>query len=247
MLTSFSSFIPVSDWLATLFDFTFVLFLPPPLTGIFLCALTKAQVISAWVTLGGGWSKFQVQSQQTVTVLRWRILSAPALWVFLQKKKNLVLCSLSKFTGAENLILIWTLLFWTDLKAIAANFVSVWTHWPLMPKISGSPILCFSVQPTLSKCETTFKNWGVLLQRTYGSFSAKVGPGLRLWFNGDRSYCLTKLLWHFPVLGLSWSLPMLKDYKNLLANSSGPPKKCQASKRRAAEFLIGSVFCLFCV
>ena len=40
---------------------------------------------------------------------------------------------------------------------------------------------------------------------------------------------------------------MLKDSKNLLANSSGPLKECRASKGHTAEFLIGSVFCLLCV
>lgn len=46
-------------------------------------AMHKAQVVCAWVTLGGGWSKFQVQSQQTATVLRWRNLPPPALWVYI--------------------------------------------------------------------------------------------------------------------------------------------------------------------
>lgn len=38
---------------------------------------------------------------------------------------------------------------------------------------------------------------------------------------------------------------MLKDYKNLLANSSGPPKECLASK--SYEYVMDSVSCLFCV
>lgn len=48
-----------------------------------------------------------------------------------------------------------------------------------------------------------------------------------------------------PVSGLRWNMLTLKDYKNLLANSSGHLKKCQTSKGHSSEFLICSVFCLF--
>lgn len=120
-------------------------------------ALTKAQVISAWVTLGGGWSKFQVQSQQTATVLRWRILSAPALWVFLLKHP--VRCFLCRRAGAENEILIWR--SQTDLTEIITNFVSVGNsgHICSMAKSSRSRILSFSTTSSI-KMPSDFQKLG---------------------------------------------------------------------------------------
>lgn len=101
-------------------------------------AMHKAQVVCAWVTLGGGWSKFQVQSQQTATVLRWRNLPPPALWVY---------------------IFDWSHNFHIQIKCV---------------RYSRCIIYHFSVSPALSKCETIFKKWGILLQRAHVRFPAKV-------------------------------------------------------------------------
>lgn len=116
---------------------SFVFFSPLSLEFSF-GAMHKAQVVCAWVTLGGGWSKFQVQSQQTATVLRWRNLPPPVLWVY---------------------IFDWSHNFHIQIKCF---------------RHSRCIIYHFSVSPALSKCETIFKKWGILLQRAHVRFPAKV-------------------------------------------------------------------------
>lgn len=101
-------------------------------------------------------------------------------------------------------------------------------------------LVCLSVQPALSKCEATLKNWRELLQRAHDSVPAEVFFNLAVALG---------LIWHgLVVLGLvystgqrlllstisfiagpSWSTPTQKDCKSLLANCWGPPKKCLAS------------------
>lgn len=90
-------------------------------------------------------------------------------------------------------------------------------------------LVCLSVQPALSKCEATLKNWRELLQRAHDSVSAEVFFNLAVALG---------LIWHgLVVLGLvystgqrlllstisfiagpSWSTPTQKDCKSLLAN-----------------------------
>ena len=170
-------------------------------------------MISAWVTLGGGWSKFKVQRQQTAAVLRWRTLSAPALWVFLWE--NPPRCLLLKCTRVENEVLLWFLLLQTDLTAITANFVSVWSQAVDLMELY---ILSFSITNSI-KMWNGFQKMGSTSAKNLWLFFSKGSlhytvVTLELNYN-DRSYCLTQLLPQpVPVSGPSWSSRMLKDYKN---------------------------------
>lgn len=165
-------------------------------------AMHKAQVVCAWVTLGGGWSKFQVQSQQTATVLRWRNLPPPVLWVYIFDWSH-------NFPHSNQMFQALTV-YYLSLFSITSS-IKMRNNIQKMGNTSAKSSCPFSSKGTLTVVRKHLSHF-----RSYclTQFFLLLLP------------CCNP----FPVPGQSWSLLTPKAYKNSRANSSGPPKECQTSK-----------------
>lgn len=163
----------------------FVLF-SRPLKGIFLYDQSSGDFRMS--DFGRRESKFQVQSQQTATVLKMKDpLSTCCVSIAFKT------CFISQNTLDHN---------------INMNPTAREGSWNSFCGIMTWRLLCLSVQPTLSKCETSFKNRRILLQRTYDGVSTKVvwirlQPGDQLLLDWFFSYWLT--MCRFLLLFQGWA------------------------------------------
>lgn len=199
-----------------------------PLKGIFL--YDKSSGDFRMSDFGRRQSKFQVQSQQTATVLKMKDpLSTCCVSISFKT------CFISQNTLDQNI----------NMNPTARGFMNQFPwNYDLEASLSFSTTNSIKMWNVFQKPEnTSAKNlWWCFNKGSSNTVTARRVVALRLVLQLLVDYVLVSS----PVSGLSWSLLILKDYKNLLANSSGPQKKCQTSRRLSHEFFSVLYMFLFC-